>query len=606
MSNSLVLANSSNWEEIYNAIMGIGDNATAAIPSTLQHGAYQFVGLSLLSTKMTGDTGAIAKALQNPDVWSGTSSAAFQNAAENFNRHSQNMEKAAINTAAQYNRAFQALQNAQSDAQKIQVWAVKAAQVMALVNGGGVNGVKGKEIKGGVNPDTYPEVAGVALQLMRAVGTVLENTFEQVTAQLGLLSTQFADPQASGSNSNNPNTGGAGSSGIGSQQLGTGSVGDGGAGSGSQGAQVPNPPSLDTGSGGGAGADSGGGSGGAGIVPNVPGLNSGGAGGGAGSGAAGVQMPKVPSLNSGSGRGLGSGGVGAGGIPNAKNQIADAQAQLPLPPLLGGANRRQSSGTDSQLQQSQKQFKFPPPPNLSTVSPQAVKRAVDQLPQAVKVPGNLTGGGGTNRPPSGLLQPRAGGGVGGGSGVGGGVGNQVSLPKTPSLHSVGGAGQPGMSGSGQQGAGQQGAGTTGAVSANGAPTGTVPTNSDTSASDAGGFGAGSGTNGLSAATPMQGKAPVPGGSGMPYMPMGGMGGGAGGQRGQQDRERTTWLAEDRDVWGSTANLSPNVLRAGASGEAYEPELVPVESVVDVPSDIDDAAAERETSTAAARATARAT
>ncbi|MFD2355663.1 hypothetical protein ACFSTC_49915 [Nonomuraea ferruginea] len=38
------------------------------------------------------------------------------------------------------------------------------------------------------------------------------------------------------------------------------------------------------------------------------------------------------------------------------------------------------------------------------------------------------------------------------------------------------------------------------------------------------------------------------GAGMPFLPMGGMGGGGGGGD-SRDRESTTWLHEDDDVWG---------------------------------------------------------
>jgi hypothetical protein len=48
---------------------------------------------------------------------------------------------------------------------------------------------------------------------------------------------------------------------------------------------------------------------------------------------------------------------------------------------------------------------------------------------------------------------------------------------------------------------------------------------------------------------------------MPGMGMGGMGmGGMGGANGQsQERERTTWLAEDEDVWGTEPDVAPQVL-----------------------------------------------
>jgi hypothetical protein len=40
---------------------------------------------------------------------------------------------------------------------------------------------------------------------------------------------------------------------------------------------------------------------------------------------------------------------------------------------------------------------------------------------------------------------------------------------------------------------------------------------------------------------------------------GGGGGMAGGQQGLQERERTTWLAEDEDVWGTEPTAGPGVL-----------------------------------------------
>jgi hypothetical protein len=39
---------------------------------------------------------------------------------------------------------------------------------------------------------------------------------------------------------------------------------------------------------------------------------------------------------------------------------------------------------------------------------------------------------------------------------------------------------------------------------------------------------------------------------------GGMGGQGGGQQ-QQDRERSTWLAEDEDVWGTDPDAVPAVI-----------------------------------------------
>ena len=49
-----------------------------------------------------------------------------------------------------------------------------------------------------------------------------------------------------------------------------------------------------------------------------------------------------------------------------------------------------------------------------------------------------------------------------------------------------------------------------------------------------------------------------GGSGAPMMPMGGGGGGAGGQ-GDKDRQRTTWLSEDEEVWGTDTGTVSGVI-----------------------------------------------
>jgi hypothetical protein len=53
-----------------------------------------------------------------------------------------------------------------------------------------------------------------------------------------------------------------------------------------------------------------------------------------------------------------------------------------------------------------------------------------------------------------------------------------------------------------------------------------------------------------------------GSSAVPFFPPmagGGMGMGGGGQQGVQERERTTWLSEDEDVWGTEPSVGPGVL-----------------------------------------------
>ncbi|MDQ1294620.1 MAG: hypothetical protein QG608_2505 [Actinomycetota bacterium] len=47
------------------------------------------------------------------------------------------------------------------------------------------------------------------------------------------------------------------------------------------------------------------------------------------------------------------------------------------------------------------------------------------------------------------------------------------------------------------------------------------------------------------------------GSGMPYMPMAPM---AGGNSQKEERERSTWLSEDAEVWGQQDDAAPAVVQ----------------------------------------------
>ncbi|GHJ46934.1 hypothetical protein Cs7R123_42760 [Catellatospora sp. TT07R-123] len=61
------------------------------------------------------------------------------------------------------------------------------------------------------------------------------------------------------------------------------------------------------------------------------------------------------------------------------------------------------------------------------------------------------------------------------------------------------------------------------------------------------------------------------GTGMPFMPM--SPGAGGGKKDGEERERTTWLQEDRDIWGVTDDVAPGVIRGGDPGTADEPDYV---------------------------------
>jgi hypothetical protein len=96
----------------------------------------------------------------------------------------------------------------------------------------------------------------------------------------------------------------------------------------------------------------------------------------------------------------------------------------------------------------------------------------------------------------------------------------------------------------------------------------------------GSAGAGGGIGGAGASAGSGAAGGAAGGTGgMPFMPMGGMGGAPGGGQGKsEDRERTTWLMEDRDIWGGDQDIAPRVVRSGDVGEVYESfiEETPVE------------------------------
>jgi hypothetical protein len=116
-------------------------------------------------------------------------------------------------------------------------------------------------------------------------------------------------------------------------------------------------------------------------------------------------------------------------------------------------------------------------------------------------------------------------GVGGG-GFSGGLGGAAGASGSAGL---GGAGVGGVGGAGGLSGGGTGAGAGGGASGTGVPasSGTQTTGDGTSA--------------------------------VPFYPPTAGGGMAGAQQGLQERERTTWLAEDEDVWGTEPSVGPGVL-----------------------------------------------
>jgi hypothetical protein len=130
---------------------------------------------------------------------------------------------------------------------------------------------------------------------------------------------------------------------------------------------------------------------------------------------------------------------------------------------------------------------------------------------------------------------------GGGSGSGGSGGTDLAGYHPPGGGGGGGTGLPGGGGGGLGGGMGPGAGAGGGLGAAGA--------------GAGGLGAG---GGIAGGIPGGGMAGRGGPAGVGGMPMG-AGGGRGGGGDEEERERTTWLAEDEDVWGGDGDAAPPVI-----------------------------------------------
>jgi hypothetical protein len=167
-----------------------------------------------------------------------------------------------------------------------------------------------------------------------------------------------------------------------------------------------------------------------------------------------------------------------------------------------------------------------------------------------------TGGTGSGLPGGGLGS----GGTGGGLGSGGTGGFS---PYDPGSQLAGGGGLGGL-GSGHTGLGGGGLGSGGVGSGlggGGLGTGPGGIGSGTGAGGAGtlGSGAGRGGPGSGAGGPGSGG---PGAGGRGSAGAGGVGGApmhGGGQGDEDERERSTWLTEDEDVWGGNTDVPPPVI-----------------------------------------------
>jgi hypothetical protein len=168
-------------------------------------------------------------------------------------------------------------------------------------------------------------------------------------------------------------------------------------------------------------------------------------------------------------------------------------------------------------------------------------------------PGLLTTGAGT---PPGLLNPTVGLGA---------PGLKGGFTATPGLPGGGGAGglTTGLGGGAGGGAGLPGGGPGLGVPthAGAAPSVTATPGLQGGAPGTGLVGTGAPVSSGGLATAGATGTPGSGSSAVPFFPPMAGGGGAGGigQQQNQERERTTWLAEDEDVWGTDPQIGPAVL-----------------------------------------------
>ncbi|MGC4747990.1 hypothetical protein ACLQ28_20385 [Micromonospora sp. DT201] len=372
--------------------------------------------------------------------------------------------------------------------------------------------------------------------------------------------------------------GGGGSSGL-ADVLGGGGGGGGGGSS----------RLADVGGGGGSLADALGGGGSSGLADIGGGVGGGGSpsledlvGGGGLEGGVGGSTGGLPSgldLGGGAGAGAGGltgGGVGAGGLPGGGVDLGGLTGGgVELPgggsgvglggglgglPGLGGLNGR--PGDDNQAAK--------PPIGVPGAGDfDEIPSPIDGLPGAG---GSFPGLGGSG---SGVSIPGLGGAGSGGSFPGlGGAGSGVSIPD------LGGAGSggsfPGLGGSGVGGVGGNdffggsaggdlpelgGVGGVGSGSGGltGQPSAPLPNGLMVGALGPAPVAPTSGMDGLiPGATGAAGAGGAAGGFPPMMPPMGGMGGAGGGQQ-EKERERTTWLAEEEEVWGTDPNVMPGVI-----------------------------------------------
>jgi uncharacterized protein YukE len=498
---------------------------SASDPASLAAAADQFTSVQDVATRLQADTNAISKAITAPDVWQGQSTAAFTQLSQQLDQTMQGMVNSLAPVASLLQYASSALQAAIQDLVAINTWGAQMTEwwYNQLVLSYAHPNPKPQLPNGVWTPIAYPEIDQQITVLAKQVAKGLDTAFGFATREIAGLASSISGTSAPG-----------GGAAVASPVPATPKVPDPSAVPATP--KVPDPSAVP-------------------ATPKVPApstLPSPAVGANASAApvlpaSAGVTAPSLAALSN-PATGGGFGGSSGGSVSTAPTLAGLAALPLAMS-ALGGTGTQgglASSGGGAALSRS---LSMPALPTLSSAS---IPAGMASRLAALNVPGSAPSGG-----------------VGAGSG---GIGAAPSLSSQLGVSPAGGS-LAGSAGSQAAGLGSGAPGTAG-VGAAGSPFSAGSGANGVGADGVGTIGAGSGTAAASGGVPASGSSGSSGG--MPFMPPMGGAGGAGG-KGTGDRERATWLTEDRDVWGTDDGVGPMVVRAGASGDVFEPEFVAADS-----------------------------
>jgi len=612
--NDTPLSELPRWTDVQNAVMGgiggtydgVNQNYNSD-PQAFENAAAVFDSALQEALQLQADLRSIAKALRDKNVWKGQAADQFGQLADQTDETLQKVIGDLGKVPPLIRYARDALTNAVADLIALNQWSAQATEWWW--ENVDLRMTKKPQLPNGVwTPSRYPVVDHMVTEQAHHIGAMLDDAYRYVSREMPQLASaamtmpasvptavpQVNLPGITGAGldpSAIPGAGGGSLPGGGSAPDLSGLGGAPGAGGGAGGGSAPDFSGL----GGAAGAGSGSGS------ASVSDVGGAGADSAAGRAAAAAFTPNLPPVGSipvpGAGGAAGGSGTGRlSGLPSPRTANSPGTSlNLPQPAsfsAIGGKGRPGSSATAGA---GGKGGSVPaaPPPDLPVLRSGAVpglgQKYADLATQASTAaasggrggtgfPGQLPTSAGSlaaerlippampRSPGAGLVgHPDA---AGEGARVGG------RLPSVP--HSGVGAVAAGGSGPGAPLGGGDAATTPFARGAGSGSTGSLASGGGAAFNTGGGAApGGAGAGGALAESAPGAGAAGRGMGGMPMMPMSGGGGAPGGK--SEERERTTWLTEDREVWSGGPQVGPGVLRSGSVGESSEPDLLePVE------------------------------